>query len=77
MPRNSSKNSRSWTWDTVLRGVVPPMISPLTSSGDADEGAVALLVEHILAGGCTGLFILGGCGEGAWLNKPVHPPARM
>ena len=69
MPRNASKNSRSWTWDTVLRGVVPPMISPLTSSGDADEGAVALLVEHILAGGCTGLFILGGCGEGAWLTS--------
>jgi 4-hydroxy-tetrahydrodipicolinate synthase len=45
------------------------MISPLTSSGDADEVVVALLVEHILAGGCTGLFILGGCGEGAWLTS--------
>jgi 4-hydroxy-tetrahydrodipicolinate synthase len=26
------------------------------------------LVEHILAGGCSGLFVLGGCGEGAWLT---------
>ena len=69
MSENASKSSRSWSWDTALMGVVPPMISPLTSSGDADEGAVALLVEHILAGGCTGLFILGGCGEGAWLTS--------
>jgi 4-hydroxy-tetrahydrodipicolinate synthase len=44
------------------------MISPLTSSGEADEVTVQFLVEHILAGGCTGLFILGGCGEGAWLT---------
>jgi 4-hydroxy-tetrahydrodipicolinate synthase len=26
------------------------------------------LVEHILGGGGAGLFVLGGCGEGAWLT---------
>jgi 4-hydroxy-tetrahydrodipicolinate synthase len=50
-------------------GVVPPMISPLAPSEDVDEAGAAVLVEYILAGGCTGLFLLGGCGEGAWLNS--------
>jgi 4-hydroxy-tetrahydrodipicolinate synthase len=44
------------------------MISPLTASGDPDEAAIRKLVKHILGGGCTGLFVLGGCGEGAWLT---------
>ena len=59
---------KGWTWETALCGVVPPMISPLTISGDPDGPAVSGLVEHILGGGCSGLFILGGCGEGAWLT---------
>jgi 4-hydroxy-tetrahydrodipicolinate synthase len=29
---------------------------------------MARLVEHGLAGGVSGLFVLGGCGEGAWLT---------
>lgn len=60
--------STSWTWTSALTGVVPPLISPLGDGGDADPGAMAALVEHVVAGGCTGLFVLGGCGEGAWLT---------
>jgi 4-hydroxy-tetrahydrodipicolinate synthase len=56
-----------WTWDGALTGIVPPAISPLDASGEVDEGAVGTLVEHVLRGGSSGLFILGGCGEGAWL----------
>ena len=59
----------AWSWDTALRGVVPPLISPLHTTGDVDEVSVQRLVEHVLAGGCTGLFVLGGCGEGAWLTN--------
>jgi 4-hydroxy-tetrahydrodipicolinate synthase len=44
------------------------MISPLTASGEPDQAAIRKLVKHILEGGCTGLFVLGGCGEGAWLT---------
>lgn len=58
----------SWTWDQALCGIVPPVISPLDEAGQVDDGAVAALVEHVIAGGCSGLFILGGCGEGAWLT---------
>jgi 4-hydroxy-tetrahydrodipicolinate synthase len=61
--------SKAWTWDAALRGVTPPLISPLTVAGNPDEAATATLVEHVLAGGCSGLFVLGGCGEGAWLTR--------
>ena len=56
-----------WTWDRALSGIVPPTISPLDLSREIDEGAIGHLVEHVLQGGCSGLFVLGGCGEGAWL----------
>ena len=49
-------------------GVVPPTISPLDAAREIDEGAIGVLVEHVLQAGCSGLFILGGCGEGAWLT---------
>ncbi len=66
--KSGSPAPAAWSWDTALSGVIPPMISPLTASGEPDGDAIALLVEHIVTGGCTGLFILGGCGEGAWLT---------
>jgi len=58
----------SWTWDRALTGVIPPVISPLDRAGQPDEAAIAALVDHVLGGGCSGLFVLGGCGEGAWLT---------
>ena len=57
-----------WTWDDALCGVVPPLISPFRDPGELDPTAFARVVEHVLAGGCSGLFVLGGCGEGAWLT---------
>jgi 4-hydroxy-tetrahydrodipicolinate synthase len=64
MPRDSTP----WTWDRSLTGIVPPVISPLDRAGQPDEGAIAALVDHVLRAGCSGLFVLGGCGEGAWLT---------
>jgi 4-hydroxy-tetrahydrodipicolinate synthase len=60
--------TQNWSWATALGGVVPPLISSLDAAGDVDAGAMAALVEHVLAGGSSGLFVLGGCGEGAWLT---------
>jgi dihydrodipicolinate synthase/N-acetylneuraminate lyase len=61
--------TQAWNWDTALQGIIPPMISPLSETGEVDGGALERLVAHILDGGCSGLFILGGCGEGAWLTS--------
>jgi 4-hydroxy-tetrahydrodipicolinate synthase len=61
-------SGRRWTWDGALGGVIPPAITPLDGARELDEPAVGALVEHVLAAGCRGLFVLGGCGEGAWLT---------
>ena len=58
----------AWTWDETLTGVVPPLISPFLEPGELDSGAFGDVVEHVIAGGCSGLFVLGGCGEGSWLT---------
>src|SRR5438067_12065645 len=46
------------------------MISPLSAdpARRADAEAVGRVVDYILAGGCSGLFVLGGVGQGAWLS---------
>ncbi len=51
-----------------LRGIVPPMITPLSDRDTLDHAGLARLVEHILAGGVHGLFILGTTGEGPSLS---------
>ncbi|MDP4208642.1 MAG: dihydrodipicolinate synthase family protein [Bacteroidota bacterium] len=48
---------------TVLKGIVPPMITPLNDLDTLDVEGLERLVEHILAGGVSGLFILGTTGE--------------
>jgi dihydrodipicolinate synthase/N-acetylneuraminate lyase len=48
--------------------VIPPMISPLTAAGQVDLPAVSRVANHILDGGCSGLFVLGGTGQGPWLS---------
>lgn len=66
--RNGSLQATAWNWDDALRGVIPPMISPLSEAGLVDDEAVRRVADYILAGGCSGLFILGGVGQGAWLS---------
>ena len=69
MERNTGPDQAGWTWDRALCGVVPPVISSFRASGDIDPDALRNSVEHVLAGGCSGVFALGGCGEGAWLTS--------
>ncbi len=51
-----------------LAGIVPPMITPLRGRDELDVAGLARLIEHILAGGVAGLFILGTTGEGPSLS---------
>ena len=46
-----------------LRGIVPPMVTPLKSPEELDRDGLVRLVEHILAGGVSALFVLGTTGE--------------
>jgi 4-hydroxy-tetrahydrodipicolinate synthase len=51
-----------------LSGIVPPMITPLKGRDELDAAGLERLVEHILSGGVSGLFILGTTGEGPGLS---------
>lgn len=45
------------------RGVVPPLITPLDENENLDEQALRNLIEHVIAGGVHGVFVLGSTGE--------------
>ena len=44
-------------------GIIPPVITPLTDRDTLDVVGLERLIEHLLAGGVHGLFILGTTGE--------------
>lgn len=52
-----------------LPGLIPPMITPLKNGGTVDGPAVEALIEHMIAGGISGVFIMGSSGEGPWLDQ--------
>jgi len=45
------------------RGVIPPVITPLTNEGKINEKALRKLVNHLIANGVHGLFPIGTTGE--------------
>ena len=54
------------------RGIVPPMLTPLLDRDTLDEEGLERLVEHILAGGVHGLFVLGTTGEAPSLSYALR-----
>jgi dihydrodipicolinate synthase/N-acetylneuraminate lyase len=53
-------------------GIIPPMVTPLRDRDSLDVPGLERLIEHILAGGMHGLFILGTTGEGPSLTYPLR-----
>ncbi|MFI8307049.1 dihydrodipicolinate synthase family protein [Streptomyces sp. NPDC085927] len=51
-----------------LRGVVPPVCTPLDASGEVDTASLTRHVEHLVSGGVHGLFALGSSSEVAFLT---------
>lgn len=51
-----------------LRGVIPPLCTPLTETGDVDLASLDRLVAHVLSAGVDGVFVLGSTGEGSELT---------
>ncbi len=48
---------------TCIKGIIPPMITPLKGDDELDLEGTSRLVEHMLAGGVHALFLLGTTGE--------------
>jgi 4-hydroxy-tetrahydrodipicolinate synthase len=55
-----------------FHGIIPPVVTPLTSSGELDELGLAKLIEHLIAGGVHGLFMLGTTGEAPSLSSELQ-----
>ncbi|EMI46529.1 dihydrodipicolinate synthase family protein [Rhodopirellula sp. SWK7] len=51
-----------------LRGIVPPLITPLAARDRLDREGLARLIEHVVEGGVSGVFILGTTGEAPSLS---------
>ena len=51
-----------------LKGIVPPMVTPLLGRDELDHYGLSRLVEHLVSNGVVGLFILGTTGEGPSLS---------
>ena len=62
---SSSKEQR-------FTGVIPPVVTPLTSEGKLDRASFARLIEHHIAGGVDGLFILGSSGEVGYFEDAMR-----
>ncbi|MGD7733532.1 dihydrodipicolinate synthase family protein [Propionibacteriaceae bacterium G57] len=52
----------------TLKGVVPPVITPLTESGEVDLPSLERLVTRMIEAGVDGLFALGSSGEVAYFD---------
>jgi dihydrodipicolinate synthase/N-acetylneuraminate lyase len=57
------------------RGVIVPMVTPIAPGGDLDEPAVRRVIDHMVAGGVHGVFVLGTTGENA--SVPVAMRERL
>lgn len=52
-----------------LRGVIPPIITPLTPSGEVDVVSLRRLVNFEVGAGVHAIFVLGTGGEGPYLTE--------
>ena len=51
-----------------LRGIVPPLVTPLLDRDTIDVDGTRRLIEHVIDGGVSGIFILGTTGEAPSLS---------
>jgi 4-hydroxy-tetrahydrodipicolinate synthase len=55
-----------------LKGIVPPVITPLINNDTLDVKGLEKLVEHLISGGVHGLFMLGTTGEATSLSYELR-----
>ena len=55
-----------------LRGIIPPLVTPLRRDGSLDDEGLERMIEHCIGGGVQGLFVLGTTGEGPSLSYSMR-----
>lgn len=53
---------------TNLKGIIPPLVTPLLDNDTLDIEGLNKLIEHVIFGGVHGIFILGTTGEAQSLS---------
>lgn len=56
----------------AVHGIVVPLVTPLESQDRLDRPGLERVVEHVIDGGVSGLFILGTTGEGTSLSYELR-----
>jgi 2-dehydro-3-deoxy-D-pentonate aldolase len=56
----------------ILRGIIPPVITPLINNRTLDVKGLENLIEYLIAGGVHGLFILGTTGEATSISYKLR-----
>ncbi|WP_372772661.1 dihydrodipicolinate synthase family protein [Mangrovibacterium sp.] len=59
-------------FSTPLKGIVPPLVTPLIDNDTLDVVGLERLIEHIIDGGANALFLLGTTGEFASLSYKIR-----
>ncbi|MDF1753645.1 MAG: dihydrodipicolinate synthase family protein [Verrucomicrobiales bacterium] len=54
--------------EPTYQGIVPPMITPLTGRDSLDVAGLERLVDRLIEGGVSGIFVLGTTGEAPSLS---------
>ena len=55
-----------------IKGIIPPVVTPLVDNNRLDLKGLESLLEHLLSGGVHGLFILGTTGEATSLSYKLR-----
>lgn len=55
-------------FELPLRGIITPLVTPLLDNDTLDKDGLERLIEHTLAGGVHGIFVLGTTGEAQSLS---------
>lgn len=55
-----------------FRGVIPPLVTPLSGRDALNVAGLHRLIEHVIAGGVSGIFILGTTGEAPSLSHRLR-----
>ena len=56
----------------ILKGVIPPIVTPLIDRDTIDQAGLQRLIDHVLDGGVHGIFVLGTTGEGPSLSYELR-----
>lgn len=57
---------------SLLEGIIVPLVTPLSSNDHIDQSGLKNLLEHVIRGGVSAVFILGTTGEAQSLSMKLR-----